>query len=227
MVTAHRRPAVRASPAPRARGVSLIEVLVSLVVVSVGVLSAVSLQLLSKRSNFDAAQRLEATHMAYSLIERMRANSSREALQAYVANAGAELGGGNLGDKPAPSCSDDADACYPDGSPCPCDAEQTALFDLWIWERLLDGASEQFGSQDAGGLMMPTACITPPCPTCAGQAGIYTVTIAFRGTAALADDAAVTCGSGAVRDGFLIYGPDNQFRRSITVQAFIAPVVEK
>lgn len=206
---------------------SLIEVLVALVVISVGVLSAVSLHLLSKRGNFDAAQRLEATHMAYSLIERMRANASREALAAYVTTAGAGLGGGRLGVKPEPSCSDDVEACAPGAAPCPCGAVEAARFDLWLWERLLDGAAEQFGAVDAGGLTTPTACIEPPCPGCEGQAGLYTVTIAYRGSVALGDDVAVGCGSGVVRDGFLIYGTNNAFRRTISVQAFIAPVVEK
>lgn len=211
----------------RLGGVSLLEVLVALVIISIGVLSAVSLHLLSKRGNFDAAQRLEATHMAYSLIERMRANSSREALSAYVTTAAAGLGGGRLGGKPGPSCSDDVLACYPGAAPCPCGAVEAARFDLWLWERLLDGAAEQAGAADAGGLMMPTACIAPPCPGCEGQAGLYTITIAYRGSVALGDDVAVSCGSGAVRDGQPIYGADNAFRRTITVQAFIAPVVEK
>jgi type IV pilus assembly protein PilV len=65
-----------------AGGISLIEVLVSLVILSLGVLAVVALQLVAKRNNADAGQRTIAAQLAYDLIERMRANSSPAILNA-------------------------------------------------------------------------------------------------------------------------------------------------
>src|SRR5690349_281979 len=80
----------------RNAGVSLIEVLVTVVVVSVGALSATSMQLLSKRNNWEATQRLLATHLASTLAERLRADNSPELLSGYVALAGTTVGMGRV-----------------------------------------------------------------------------------------------------------------------------------
>ena len=48
----------------RQTGFSMVEVMIALLVVSVALLSSVALQLLSKRSNYDAAQRTTAAHLA-------------------------------------------------------------------------------------------------------------------------------------------------------------------
>ena len=64
------------------RGVSLIEVLVTLILISIGLLGTASLQILSKRSNFEAAQRTTAAHLANDLFQRMRSN--RQALVDYL-----------------------------------------------------------------------------------------------------------------------------------------------
>lgn len=204
------------------RGFSLIEVLVSMVVVSVGALSVASLQLVSKRAVRDAGQRLEATQLAHGLLERMNANSSMSALQTYVATASPYLGLGRISAPtiavPAPDCSAAASTCTP---------EQLAQLDLWLWERLLDGATEQAGGTDVGGLLFPTACLLPPAAG-AGTAGNYTLVIAFRGTAALPDNSAIACGSGAAfGDGTRLYGDSDEYRRAIIVQAFITPAAPK
>src|SRR5690348_14404588 len=88
-----------------AQGMSLIEVLVSLLVTSIGVLSLGSLEVVSKRNLREAGQRLQASQLAYSLLERMRANSSSTGLQAYITTASPSIGGARLGDTaPTPSC---------------------------------------------------------------------------------------------------------------------------
>lgn len=212
---------IRRGLARRSSGFSLVEVLASLVVVSVGALSVASLQLVSKRAVRDAAQRLEATQMAHGLIERLNANNSQLALQAYVATAAPFLGLGRLSgaDQPVPAAT-----CVDTN---PCSPEQLAQYDLWLWERLLDGTTEQIDNVDSGGLLFPTACLLPPA-TGAGQPGNYTLVIAFRGAAALPSNTEVSCGAGAVfDDGSSLYGDADEFRRSIVVQAFITPAVPK
>jgi type IV pilus assembly protein PilV len=218
----------------QARGMSLIEVLVSMVIVSVGALSATSLQLVTKRTNRDAAQRLEATHVASTVIERMRANNTREGLAAYAtlvrysAGAPRPMGGGELYAQMGLDCVSDAAACCLDRGAV-CSSAQVAAVELWQLEQVVDGAMEQIAALGitAGGLDQPTACIEgPPTP---GDGGFYTVTVAFRGSVAMAEDTTVACGHDAVdrNSGERIYGQNNEYRRTLTVSAYIAPSVPK
>jgi type IV pilus assembly protein PilV len=52
----------------------MVEVLVALVVLSIGLLGVAALQLTSLRSNHGSAMRSQATFLAYDIIDRMRAN---------------------------------------------------------------------------------------------------------------------------------------------------------
>jgi type IV pilus assembly protein PilV len=58
------------------RGFTLIEVLVALVVLSIGLLGVAALQLSSLRMNGSAASRSQATLLAYDVADRMRANKA-------------------------------------------------------------------------------------------------------------------------------------------------------
>ncbi|HEU4623253.1 MAG TPA: type IV pilus modification protein PilV [Steroidobacteraceae bacterium] len=58
----------------RASGFTLVEVLVALVVLSIGLLGIASLQLSSLRWNHGASKRSQATLLAYDILDRMRAN---------------------------------------------------------------------------------------------------------------------------------------------------------
>jgi type IV pilus assembly protein PilV len=212
----------------RQRGVSLIEVLVSTVVVSVGALSATSLQLLSKRNNRDATQRLEATHLVGTLVERMRANNSGDALRAYVANAAATVGSGRIDTRLSSSFQTRSDLMCASASYA-CTPAELAAAELWQWEQVMDGRMEMIGTTGkAGGLDSATACIDAPAPAGAGNAGFYTITIAFRGTVAMTDDESTPCGrNAAYGDGTRLYGTNNEYRRTITLAAFITPSVSK
>ncbi len=67
----------------RGRGFSLIEVLVALLVLAIGLLGLAALQAQGLRFNHDAYVRTQATHIAYDIVDRMRANSANAA--AYTA----------------------------------------------------------------------------------------------------------------------------------------------
>jgi type IV pilus assembly protein PilV len=58
----------------RSRGFTLIEILVALIVLSVGLLGVAALQLSSLRANTSASFRSQATFLAYDIADRMRAN---------------------------------------------------------------------------------------------------------------------------------------------------------
>lgn len=65
------------SNARRSSGFSLIEVLVSVLVLGVGVLGMAALQLNALKYNQTAAVRSQATFLAYDITDRMRANRSK------------------------------------------------------------------------------------------------------------------------------------------------------
>jgi len=183
------------------RGNTMIEVLITLVIASVALLSSAGLQLQSKRSNFDSAQRTTAAHLAEDLLERMRGNPG--ALLDYT--LAGQLGGGVMGQAPATDCGDPA---------ANCSATEMATYDLWNWEQVLDGAQEIGAAGNAGGLAFPTACITGPG---FGADGVYSVAIAWRGMTGTVNPGADACGAGSGS-----YGANNEYRRILVVRSYIS-----
>ena len=187
------------------QGVSLIEVLITTLVFSIGVLGISGLGAFSKRATFDAVQRSTAVELAYALFEEMRAN--RGAIATF-AGAGA-VGRGSRGAEPDPDCA---------APLANCTAGQFAAHGLWTWERMLDSGMEAgAGGASGGGLVSPTACIVGP-P--GAGAGIYTVTIVWRGVQELTDPGINACGAATG-----LYGDANEFRRMAVVQSFIDPAI--
>lgn len=68
----------------RQYGATLIEVLIAVVVLSIGLLGLAGLQATSVKSNHSAYQRSQATLLAYDLADRMRANRTEALTNAYV-----------------------------------------------------------------------------------------------------------------------------------------------
>ena len=183
------------------QGFSLLELLIALMVFSIGLLAIAGLQTVSKQANFEAVQRTTAAQVANGVLEDMRTNGN--GIDIYA--AAPALGGGVIGAEPVPNCRDGNE----------CNAAQKAAHDLWFWEQVLDGNLETTGGIGAGGLVLPTLCITGPV---AGGAGVYTVTIAWRGTASITSNVANPCGTASGN-----YGAQNEFRRIVQIPTFIDP----
>ena len=183
-------------------GFSLIELLVAVVVFSVGLLAVAGLQTVSKSANFEGLQRTAASHVAQGLLEDIRANGNGMAV--YLASG--DLGGGQIGAEPLPNCSN---------AGAPCNAAQKAAHDLWFWESVLDGSQETNATGAVGGIVSPTICINGPA---GGGPGIYAVTIVWRGTVALQTANLNPCGAASGN-----YGASNEFRRMLQVPTFIDP----
>lgn len=186
------------------RGFSLIELLVAVVVFSVGLLAVAGLQTVSKRANFEGLQRTVASQIAYGLLEDIRSNGN--GVDVYLASA--DLGGGIAGAEPVPNCGTVA---------AECNAAQKAAHDLWFWENVLDGNQEIGVEGAAGGILSPTICITGPA---GGGAGIYIVTVAWQGTVAMTSTNPDTCGAGSGK-----YGSGDELRRIVQVPTFIDPSI--
>lgn len=78
----------------RSRGMTLIEVLVTLVITSVGLLGVAAMQLTSLRNNYDAYVRSQAAMLAADILDRMRANRDEALGGNYVIALGASAGVG-------------------------------------------------------------------------------------------------------------------------------------
>ena len=195
----------RINGAVRQRGFTLLEMMIALLIFGVGLLQVAALQAVAKRANYGAIQRTTASHLAFDMLERMRANSN--AVDGYPGLLGERiLGGGTRGAEPAPDCNSAADGCS---------SSDLAVHDLWEWEQRLDGATEVSSGVSTGGLISPTACIRGPA---GGGAGVYTTAIAWRGVSELTDPTADACG-----DASGLYGANNEFRRILVIQTFIGP----
>lgn len=78
----------------RASGFSLIEVLVSLLVLALGLLGFALLQTMNLRYTQSADYRTHATNLAYDLLDQMRAN--RHLAHAYAGVTGADMEPGSV-----------------------------------------------------------------------------------------------------------------------------------
>jgi type IV pilus assembly protein PilV len=186
----------------RQHGFSLIELLISLVIFTVGLLSIAGLQMVAKKSNYESLQRTTASHIAYAMLEEMRTNG--DGIGTYL--AAPDLGGGQFGEAPGSSCSNPA---------APCSARQKAANDLWFWEQVLDGAQEMGVEGATGGILTPTLCITGPV---GGGAGTYEIAIAWYGSVSLESSDLDDCGAGTGK-----YGDGDANRRVLQVTTFIDP----
>lgn len=109
---------------PQQRGASLIEVLVALLIFTVGLLGLAAMQLNALQSMADSGQRSQSVWLMQDFIERMRANPSGTAAQ-YAAAA-------NCAALPNPMCADyfnPTTNAKVNGSQC--SAAQMATFDVW------------------------------------------------------------------------------------------------
>jgi type IV pilus assembly protein PilV len=107
----------------RMRGFTLIEVLVSLVILSIGLLGIAKLMLFSSHSNDSAYLRSQATDLAYEMLDYMRANTATAAIPSYNTAATA------LATDPGFTCLTTAGCA------------NLALYDVYQWKLRLDANS--------------------------------------------------------------------------------------
>lgn len=103
------------------RGFTLIEVLIALLVLSIGLLGLASMQLSSIQYSNNAKQRTQATFLAYDILDRMRANPDEAQSGSYDTL---------LGDAIATPTG--SDICVSSSNTC--STTQLAAYDLWEWK---------------------------------------------------------------------------------------------
>ncbi len=103
------------------RGFTLIEVLVTLVILAIGLLGLASLQSAGMQYNYSAYTRTQATTLAYDIMDRMRANSEAALTGKYAAAIG------TMPTTPS-SC---------DGKSANCNGDAMAAHDVYVWKQSL------------------------------------------------------------------------------------------
>jgi type IV pilus assembly protein PilV len=69
---------------PKSRGLTLVEILIALLILSIGLLGLAGLQTLSLKFNTSAYYRTQATQLAYDFADRMRANRTAAIADQYT-----------------------------------------------------------------------------------------------------------------------------------------------
>jgi type IV pilus assembly protein PilV len=182
----------RSLPGEHQQGTSLLEVLVSIVILAIGLLGLLGLHGKIQVGEHESYQRAQAILLLSDMAERISANRSQAA--SYVSNA--TFG---AGDNQPTSC-----LGLPIGP----------SRDLCDWSNALKGASEQKSAANLGAMIGARGCITQlqAANSASGVCtpAIYQVAIAWQGLhQTIAPN--LNCGSG-------LYGSDETLRRVISGQ---------
>lgn len=159
------------------RGFSLIEVLVTILILAFGLLGLAGLQARTMTMEMESYQRAQALVLLHDMAARLEGNVAQAA--SYVTTAA--LGTGD--DQPA-SC-----ASLAVGS----------ARDHCEWSNQLKGAAESSGGASLGAMLGARGCVTqvqaPNATTGICTPGIYEVVVAWQGMVeTVAPNASITCG---------------------------------
>lgn len=126
----------------RSEGFTLVEVLVSLLVLSMGLLGVCKLMLGAVRSDDSAFMRTQATALAYAILDAMRANRPTALSQGY------DITQSQFGALTAPGALCDSG---PTGSACT-NGPTLAQYDLWMWRQRMIGTATSPGALPSASL---------------------------------------------------------------------------
>jgi type IV pilus assembly protein PilV len=185
-------------------GFTMLEVLVSLVILVFGLLGMVGLQARAQVATFESYQRGQALILVQDMADRLATN--RQAAGCYsvttnTTNGTPYLGSGYSG---TPVCTAAVGTAT---------TRALADADLQAWNNALRGAAETAGTDKIGGVIGARGCVSFDAPT-----NSYRIAVAWQGMAATvaptAGDASATCAKN-------LYGADTQ-RREVNVTVRIA-----
>lgn len=156
------------------RGSSMIEVLVTVVILTIGLLGLVGLQSRMQLSEMESYQRAQALVLLSDMANRMTANREPTAIQSYVTSS--PLGTGYDCTISGSSTRQARDACE--------------------WSNALQGAAETSGSNRVGAMIGARGCIE----LVPGSTNQYLITVAWQGMGPVAAPAG-TCGQNLYNNG--------------------------
>ncbi|HEX5091641.1 MAG TPA: type IV pilus modification protein PilV [Burkholderiales bacterium] len=161
--------ATPAGPRGRVRGVTMIEVLIALFVLTVGMLGAANLQFRMQTAEREAYQRTQAIVLLQDMVARINANRKNVADYATAA----PLGTGATLDCSAPLTLAEQDRC--------------------AWHNALLGEGETSGGAQLGAMDGARGCIEVPVATMPRR---VVVSVAWQGMSPTVSPGATACGQG-------------------------------
>jgi len=187
------RPTFAGPPARGGRGVTMIEVLVALLILTIGLLGVAGLQARMQTAEIEAFQRAQAIVLLQDMVDRINAN--RKNAVSYVTVV--PLGTASTLDCSAPGTN-------------------VSLKDRCAWSDELTGAAE---TQTAGGAKLGAmnearGCISNPV---AAMPREMVVAVVWQGIVPTIVPTATACGSGEAA-----YGADGKLRRAMITRIKIA-----
>jgi len=156
------------------RGVSMIEVLVALLILTIGLLGVAGIQTQMQTAQLEAYQRSQAIVLVQDMVDRINANRRNAAN--YV------TGGTPLGTSNTTACTT---------------TTTIAQKDMCEWNELLVGAAETASGSKVGAMNEARGCITLPVATMPRQ---VIVSVVWQGITPTVAPAATSCGSGSYVD---------------------------
>jgi type IV pilus assembly protein PilV len=148
-----------------ARGVTMIEVLVTMVIISFGLLGLAGLHMRMQTSELESYQRSQALLLVSDMANRIAVNRNNAA--SYVFNVANPVG---------------------EGMTCPTTTTTTVQRDLGDWCKALQGAGEKIGTSSVGAMIGGRGCIE-------SVGSDYLITVAWQGmTPIAAPPSSVACG---------------------------------
>ena len=155
--------------ARRAAGFTLVEILVSLLIMTLGLLGLAVLHVRVQQASAEAYDRAQALILLDAMVSRINANRYTAPCYVITGTSGAPyLGAVDAGYAGAITCSGYGDP----------GTQQVAVNDLTDWDSILRGTAEQLGAANAGGALNARGCISFDAPT-----NTYTVAVAWQGLA--------------------------------------------
>lgn len=180
----------------RQAGVSLVEVLVTMVILAIGLLGVMGLQARLQQSEMEAYQRSHALLLLDDMANRLAAN--RNAAASYVTGSANPLGAGMT---------------------CPTATATQQQRDAKEWCEALQGAAEISDASRVGAMIGGRGCVESL------GSDQYLITVAWQGMAPLsAPVAGTTCGQNLYDGGTGSQCTDDRCRRVVTTLVRIAPL---
>ena len=161
---------MRRATARRSRGVTMLEVLIAIVILTIGLLGVAGMQAQMQNAEVEAYQRAQAIVLLQDMVDRI--NSNRRNAASYV--TATPLGTDSVIDCTAPATVAARDQC--------------------AWDAALRGAAETAGGVQLGAMNGARGCISNPVATMPRQ---VIVAVAWQGTSPTAAPGATACGQGA------------------------------
>lgn len=200
----------------RSAGFTLIEVLVTLLVFSVGILGFATLQSRAQKAELEVYQRVHAINLIEHIVNQIRNNpEARRCYGISTTGSGTGLSAVYIPDIANPTNANPG-GTYSCSSWGPTEAVTQANEDILEWRGLLMGATETAGGGNVGGLANARGCIdyAPAAPPVSES---YTITVVWQGLVDTVDPSVsgITCAAG-------IFAADPAKRRAVTYNVRVA-----